>query len=75
MRHLQSRPLETALDVESLIGLRAVENGLVAADVLRHVVQRLDDAQTQLLALLVLGDGDVFDVTDEAEAVDAISER
>jgi hypothetical protein len=71
VRHLQTRPLEATLDVEALVRLRAVENSLVAANVLRDKVQRLDDPQTELLALLVLCDSDVFDVADEAEVVDA----
>lgn len=44
---------------------------LVAAHLLGDVVEGLDDAQPQLLALLVLGDGDVLNVSDEAEVVDA----
>jgi hypothetical protein len=71
VRHLQTRSLESALDVETLVRLRAVQNSLVAADVLRHVVQSLDDAQTKLLPLLVLCDGNVLDMADEAEVVDA----
>jgi hypothetical protein len=73
VRHLQTRSLEPALDVETLVGLRAVQNSLVAANVLGHVVQGLDDAQTELLALLVLCDGNVFDVADEAKVMDAVS--
>ena len=71
MRHLQARPLEATLDVKALVRLRAVENSLVAADFLRDKVQRLDDPQTELLALLVLCDSNIFDVADEAEVVDA----
>jgi hypothetical protein len=71
VRHLQTRPLEPALDIEALVRLRAVKNGLVATHVLRNKVQRLNDAQTKLLALLVLCDSNVFDVADEAEVVDA----
>lgn len=71
VRHLQTRPLEATLDIEALVCLRAVENSLVAANVLRDKVQRLDDPQTELLSLLVLCDSDVFDVADETEVVDA----
>ena len=71
MRHLQTRPLETTLDIEALVRLRTVKNGLVATHVLRNKVQRLNDPQTKLLALLVLCDSNVFDVADEAEVVDA----
>ena len=71
MRHLQTRPLETTLDIEALVRLRTVKNGLVATHVLRNKVQRLNDPQTKLLALLVLCDSNIFDVADEAEVVDA----
>src|SRR5688572_20019820 len=59
VRHLQAGAAEPALDVEALVGLAAVENALVAPDLLGDVVEGLDDAQAELLALLVLGDGDV----------------
>jgi len=75
VRHLQTRPLEATLDIEALVRLRAVENGLVAADVLRDKVERLDDPQPELLALLVLCDSDVFDMADEPEVVDATGVR
>lgn len=70
MGHLKPSPPEAALDVETLVRLGAVQNGLVAADLLSYEVERLDDAQAEFLALLVLGDGDVFDVADETEVVD-----
>ena len=47
------------------------EENLVAADFLGNVIQGLDDAQTEFLALLVFGDGDVFDVAYFAEVVNA----
>lgn len=72
MRHLQTGPPESALDVEALVRLAAVEDALVAADFLGDVVERLDDAQTELLALLVLGDGDVLDVADLSEVVNTV---
>lgn len=75
MRHLQSRPLEAALDVESLVRLGAVQNSLVATNVLRHIVQSLDDPQTKLLALLVLCDRDVLDVAYKTEAVNAAEQK
>jgi hypothetical protein len=71
MRHFQARPLEAALDVKAFVGLGAIENALVAADLFGNVVERLDDAQTELLALLVLCDSDVFYVADDTEIVDA----
>lgn len=72
MGHLETRPSETALYVEALVGLAAVENALIAADLLSNKVESLDDPETELLALLVLGDCNVFDVADGAEAVDAV---
>ena len=71
VRHLQAGPPETALDVEALVVLAAVEDGLVTPRLPGDEVEGLDDAQTQLLALLVLGDGDVLDVANGAEIVDA----
>lgn len=71
MRHLQTGPLEAALDVEALIGFAAVEDGLVAADLLCDEVEGLDQTKTQLLPLLVLCDGNVLDVADFTEVVDA----
>jgi len=68
--HLKTGPPETTLHVEALVGLAAVQDALVAAHLLRDVVEGLDYAQPQLLALLVFGDGDVLDVADEAEVVD-----
>lgn len=65
MRHLEPRPPKPALYIEALVGLAAVEDALVAADLLCDVVEGLDDAQAELLALLVLCDGDVLDVADE----------
>jgi hypothetical protein len=69
---LQACTAEPALDVETLVGVAAVENALVAADLGGDVVEGLDEAQAKLLALLILCDGDVFDVADVAKAVNAI---
>lgn len=71
MRHLQPRSLESTLHIEPLVCLGTVQDCLVTARILRHEVQRLNDAQSQLLALLVFCHGDVFDVTDQAEVVNA----
>lgn len=68
--HLEAGPPETALDVETLVGLAAVENGLVAADLFGDEVERLDQAQTQLLALLVLGHCDILNVANLCERMD-----
>lgn len=70
--HLQASTAEAALDVEALVGLAAVEDALVAADLFGNEVQGLDDAQAQLLALLVLGHGDILNVADDAKVVDAV---
>lgn len=64
VRHLQAYSPEAALDVEALVVLAAVENRLIATLLLGDEIKRLDDAQAQLLALLVLGDGNVLDVAD-----------
>lgn len=72
MGHLQAGLAEAALDVEALVGLAAVEDALVAADVFGDEVEGLDEAEAELLSLLVLGDGNVFDVADGAEGVDAV---
>lgn len=72
VRHLETSTAETALDVEALVGLAAVKDALVAADLLGDEIESLDEAETELLALLVLCDGDVLDVTDLAKAVDAV---
>lgn len=70
MSHLQTRTLKPTLDIEPFIGLTTVQNTLVTADVLGHGIQGLDDAQPQLLALLVLGHGDVLNVADQTHIVD-----
>lgn len=75
VRHLEAGSAETALDVKAFVGLAAVENGLVAADVGGDVVEGLDDAQAELLALLVLGDGNVFDVASFSESVNAARKK
>lgn len=72
MCHLQTSPSEAALDVESLVGVAAVENALVTADLFGDIVERLDESEAELLALLVFSDSDVFDVSDGTEAMDAI---
>lgn len=69
--HLKPSPLEAALDVEALVGLAAVEDGLIGTNLLSNEVEGLDQAQAELLALLVLCDRDVLDVADKAEVVNA----
>lgn len=72
--HLKASSSESALDVEAFVGVAAVEDALVAANLLGDVIEGLDQAEAELLALLVLGDGDVFDVADFAQAVDAVEQ-
>lgn len=43
MRHLESCSLKTTFHIETLVRLGAVQDGLVAAYILRNVVQCLDD--------------------------------
>lgn len=71
MCHFQTCRLEATLDIESLILLTAIQNTLVAADLLCHEVERLNNLDAEFLALLVFRNRDVFDVTDQAEIVDA----
>lgn len=71
VRHLQASPLETALDVESLVGVTAIKDSLVAANFVCDEVESLDQPETQLLALLILCDGDVLDVANLAEVMNA----
>lgn len=66
MCHLQSGSFETTLDIESFIGFAAVQDGLVASDLLCRVVQCLYDPQAELLALLILCDSDVLNVADKS---------
>lgn len=75
VRHLQPSPLEPALDVESFVGIAAIKDSLVATDFIGDKVEGLDQPQTQFLALLVLCDGDVFDVANHAKIVNTSSER
>lgn len=72
--HLKASSSESALDIEALVGVAAVEDALVAANLLGNVVEGLDQPEAELLALLILCDGDVFDVADLAQAVDAVEE-
>lgn len=68
--HLQTSSPKTTLDVEALVRLAAVENALVAADLLSNEVECLDQAQAKLLALLVLGNRNILDVTDLSKFMD-----
>lgn len=69
--HLKASFLEAALDVETFVDLAAVQDGLVAANFSSNVVKSLDKLLAELLPLLILGDGDIFNVTNQTEMVDA----
>lgn len=71
MCHLDTRSFEPTLDVESLIDLTAIQDSLITPDVFRNVVQCLNHFQAQLLALLVLRDRYILNVSDYAKIVDA----
>lgn len=72
MRHLQAGTSEAAFDVEAFVGLATVEDALVAANFVGDVIECLDQAETKLLALLILGDCNIFDVSNVSEAVNAV---
>jgi len=69
MCHLEASPFEAALDIKALVRFAAIEYALVASDLLSYVVESLDDFEAEFLSLLVLGDGDIFDMTNDAEVV------
>lgn len=73
MRHLKSRPPEPALDVESLVRLGAIQNTLVAPNLLSNKVQRLNYAQPKLLPLLILRNRNILNVPDEAQVVNELA--
>ena len=73
VRHLQTSPLEPTLDVEPLVRLAAIQDGLVTPDLLSHEIQRLNDPRPQLLALLVLGHSNVLDVSNKPQLVDELA--
>ena len=75
MSHFEASSLETTLEIETLVGLTAIKNTLVAADLFSHKIQSLDHLQSQLLSLLILSDGDILDVAYEPEVVNAIEHQ
>lgn len=72
MGHLQPSASKPALEVKTLVCFAAVENGLVAADLFGDKVESLNQTKTELLALLVFSDGNIFDMTDKSKIMDAI---
>lgn len=71
MCHLESCPLESTLDVEPFVRLAAVKNALVTAHLGCDEIEGLDKLEPELLALLVLRNGNVLDMADETQVVDA----
>ena len=55
------------------VAIVAVQDRLVAPAVLADGGQRLDDAQTELLALLALVDGDILDMAHAPEATEELA--
>jgi len=73
MRHLEPSPLKPTLNIEALVSLAAVQNRLITPDILGHKVQRLNDPQAQLLALLVLSHSNVLDVPHKPEIMNELA--
>lgn len=71
MGHLKACPPETALDVKTLVGFTAVQDALVATNLFGDVVEGLDDSKAKFLALLVLCNGDIFNMPNGTEIVNA----
>ena len=70
--HLETGALKTTFDVKALNIIAAVEDTLVAAKRLCELVESLDDAQAEFLALLVLGNCNVFNMANRTELADAV---
>ena len=49
--------------------MEAIATNLVTTNLLSQRIQRLYYPQPKLLPLLILGNGDIFDVTDETEVM------
>lgn len=73
MCHLQACTLEATLDIKPFIRLAAVQDGLVASDILSNEIESLDDFEPKLLALLVFGHCDVLNVSNKAKVMDTVS--
>ena len=46
---------------------------LIASHLLSHIIQRLNNPQPEFLALLILGDGDILNMSHEAQLMYTIS--
>ena len=73
MSHLQSGPLEATFDIEALVCLAAIQDRLIAAYLFGNMVECLDDPQPKFLALLVLCNSDVLNVTHKTHVVDKLA--
>lgn len=62
MGHFQPGPFEPTLDIEALVCFTAIQNTLVATNVLGNIIECLYNSQSQLFTLLILVHCDVFDV-------------
>lgn len=71
--HLKPSPLVATLDVETLIRFRAVEDSFVASNLLRHIIQCLYNVKAEVFALLVFGNGNILNMTDQTKIMDAIN--
>lgn len=65
----------SALDIKRFVLGSAVENVLVATEVLAEGIEGVDHFQAELFSLVFLGDGDLFDVADKTAIVDTIEEK
>ena len=72
VRHLETCSPEATLHVETFVRIAAIEDALIAANLLGDVVERLDEPQAEFFALLVFCHGYVLDVANLAQAVDAV---
>ena len=73
MCHLEPSSSVSTLYIESFVRLTAVQYTLIASHLLCQVVQCLYESQAQFLPLLVLGNGDIFDMAHKTEAVDELA--
>lgn len=71
LRHLDSRVVVAALDIELLGPLATVQDGLVASDGSSQYIQGAHHFESQALPLVLLGDGDLLNVAALAAIVDA----
>ena len=71
MCHLEPSSLVAAFDIEALVGFRAVQDGLVAPNLLRYMIQCFYDVKAKVFPLLVFRNRNVLNMTDESKIVDA----